>query len=352
MIRGVLEPKRAPFTTKLAPAILRDVSGLAISAEPLPSFPLVAAAGYSTFLVVLAVAPDVSSLLPDRAAHAGAAALQAVLLYWVLAGRFSRFGAAAAAAIAAVAFEGINELLQWFSPPRTAEAEDLFAAVTGVGVAFVGISSVRLLLGSLRASSGIRALEARRVVSTGSSTSVKDADPDPDRCLHCREPIQRGATRCPACLAWQSRWAADSQSPRLEVGLIIVAGALAAAIGAWLFWGGPRQADRVKPRGFEPGVIEVVDAQVVPVNLGGQSGVAVLGSMRSSSPVAWRDPYVQIDMLDHDGRLLETLSARPVGVVVLAFGTAHFRVVESQPVRPTEDYARCRVEVRWATRAE
>lgn len=313
--------------------------------------PALACTAYSAALIGLSVIPHPPSLLPDFVAHAAASGIQAVLLYWVAASLLSPLGSIAAAWLGATAFEGFNEVLQHLLPPRTAELKDLVSGMVGAGVMLAGVVMARRTIGVLRTVS-MKGETGDRGASGAAGPSLSaEGEREPSCCMHCREPIQPGATRCPRCLAWQSRWAGDSQSPRLELALLVGGVALVALLGAWLYWVGSSRV-REAPRGFVRGSIVVVEASPVRPGSGERKGLAVVGIVKNTTATAWRDPYLQVQCFDREGKAIETFPARASGLVIPASGRAPFRVFEPTPLGDPAEYGSCKVDVTWAVRAE
>lgn len=306
---------------------------------------------YSAALIALAVIPHPPPLLPDVVAHAAGSGIQAALLYWVAATLLSPLGSIAAAWLGATAFEGLNEVLQFFLPPRTAELTDLVSAMIGASVMLAGVVMARRTIGMFRAVSMKGKSEDRLGEDAAGRGLAGEGEPGPQVCIHCREPIHPKATRCPRCLAWQSRWAGDSQSPRLELALLVGGVVVVALLGVWLYRvGSPR--GREVPRAFVRGSMVVVEAAPVRLGSGDRKGLAVVGTVRNATATAWRDPYLQVRCFDREGKAIDTFPARAIGLVVPASGRAPFKVVEGAPLRDPAEYGSCKVDVTWAVRAE
>ena len=330
---------------------------------------------YSAVLVGLAGAPSLPALpgaITDVHLHAVAYGLHALILYWTTAAVFSPLGAIGAAWIGASAFGGLTELHQLFRPPRTPELKDLLADIAGAGAALLGLFLVRTVLVSLRSATAPRGgpggTFARRpdgtdhhagtALSRGehpmnaqTETSPEAGPAESSRCIHCRAPIAPGASRCARCLSWQSRWAGDSQNPRLELLLLGVGAALVAVLAVWLYaFGSPKPKET--PRGFVAGPISVLNASVVPRGPGGAPAVAVTGTLRNGSTSTWRDMYLYVRAFDAKGNEIDTFPARTIGLVLPPGTDTNFRVIEGGLLREPADYARCTVEVRWATRVD
>jgi hypothetical protein len=171
------------------------------------------------------------------------------------------------------------------------------------------------------------------------------------RCLHCLEPIAPGARRCPHCLSWQRRWAGDSQNPLLElivvaVGLLVVA----AVIVLWLA-SGPQELPPERTAA-ELAELVVSDAEILAPEGGDRSFVAVLGRVENHGQSTWRNLYFRVDLLDSDGRLVDTFNGRAYSLVLEPGAEQPFKVADYAPIHDLDAYDGCRVEVTWAQRVE
>lgn len=319
-------------------------------AQP-PAIPLLVCAAYSVTLVVLSVMPRPPAVVPDTVAHGAATGIQAVLFYWLGASLLSPVGAMATAWLGATAFAGLTEALQYLMPPRTAELGDLASGMVGASAMLVGVLLVRRALGAARGVLRKEPLESGVPPASEGAGAAPDGGATPHLCVHCREPIRPGATRCPRCLAWQSRWAGDSQNPRLELALLVGGAAVVALLAAWLYWVGASRTSPA-PRGYVAGSIAVVEVNPEPLTTHGRNSLVIRGTAKNLSTAAWRDPYLQVECFDRNGVAIETFTARAPGFVVPPSGIAAFKVVEASPLRDPAGYVRCRVEVKWAVRAD
>ncbi len=223
---------------------------------------LVAGALYSTALVALSVVPRPPAVLPDVVAHAAASGIQAGLFYLAAASVLSPLGAILSAWLGTTAFAAGGELLQSLLPPRTAELHDLAAAMVGATVVLAGALGTRLIggaAGALGWSPGSSPAPARE---TTRESGLGDDAPRSESCLHCLEPVRPGARRCPSRLASQSRWAGESQNPRLELALLI-GGAMVAILLAAGVYGVGRSRRSETPRGSRAGAMSVPDNRCV-----------------------------------------------------------------------------------------
>ena len=313
--------------------------------------PILVCGVYSVALAALGVMQQFPAVVPDTVGHATASGIQAVLFYWLGASLLSSVGALAAAWLGATAFAGLTEVFQYLMPPRTAELGDLVSGMVGAFAMLVGVLLVRRTIGAARGVSRKGQLENGITPSSEAAGTAPDGGTGPHSCVHCREPIQPGAMRCPHCLAWQSRWAGDTQNPRLELALLVGGATVVALLAAWLYWVGSPSM-RPPPRGYVPGSITVLEVTPEPLTTRGRNSLAILGTVRNLSVAAWRDPYLQVECFDRSGAAIETFTARASGFVVPPSGVAAFKVVEASPLQDPAEYVRCRVQVQWAVRAD
>ncbi len=324
------------------------------------ALPFAICAAYSCGLVWIAVQPSVEVGVSDVDAHAVAYGIHAVLLYWALSVFASPLGAQLGAWLGAGALGATTEVLQSFRPPRSAEVKDLVSDMAGAAVAVVGLVAVRRALGLVRnaAARGRRAGGAgqdrngagkRMEDAMVTEAKVKGAEETAADavCIHCREPIRVSARRCPKCLSWQSRWAADSQNPRLELSLLVAGLAVVAALFTWLYAFGAGRPPAPPP---QPSLqMEVVDVTPVPRHDG---ALAVVGTMRNRSAAAWRDPFLQIRCFSRAGQPVDAFATRAYALFLPAGTDTPFKIVDQTPLHDLSEYASCTVEVRSAQRAD
>ena len=167
-------------------------------------------------------------------------------------------------------------------------------------------------------------------------------------CIHCCEPIRPGAKRCPSCLSWQSRWAADSRHPGLEIALVgglVVA--MAIMIIAWAYL--TRDDVTRAPTGNQAASLEIVEANLEIVERGSRRNIVVVGTVSNQSDVALRDIYFFVQLLDAGGNTIDAFYTRLHTMVVPAASEAPFKLEDRSPLRDLEEYASCSVEIRSAS---
>jgi hypothetical protein len=166
-------------------------------------------------------------------------------------------------------------------------------------------------------------------------------------CIHCCEPIRPGAKRCPSCLSWQSRWAADSRHPGLEIALV---GGLVVAMAIMVIaWAYLTRADAAKaPTGNQAASLKIVEANLEIVERGNRHYIVVVGAVSNQSDVALRDIYFFVQFLDARGNIIDASYARLHTMVVPAWSETPFKLPDQNPLRGLEEYASCSVEIRSA----
>ena len=170
-------------------------------------------------------------------------------------------------------------------------------------------------------------------------------------CLHCLEPIATGARRCPRCQSWQRRWAGDSQNPLLETIVVVVGIAVVVALIV-LWFSGTNGDQPTAPTVAAFTDLVVTEATVVTSSAGDRPMVAVLGRLENRTENTWRNLYFRVELVDAEGVLIDTFSARAYSLVVAAGAARPFKVVDYGPVRELGDYADCRVELTWAQKVD
>ena len=76
----------------------------------------------------------------------------------------------------------------------------------------------------------------------------------------------------------------------------------------------------------------------------------MVGTIVNQGEVGWRSPYLQVELYDATGALVDNFSARVSALVIPAHSESAFKVVDRANLREPAQYARCTVAVRWAAR--
>lgn len=175
-----------------------------------------------------------------------------------------------------------------------------------------------------------------------------DSDDATPTCIHCCEPIRPAARRCPSCLSWQSRWAADSRHPGLEIALV---GGLVVAMAIMIIaWAYLTRADSARARaGNQAASLEIVESELKIVGRDRQRHIVVVGAVSNRSNVALRDIYFYVQFLDASGNTIDAFHTRLHNMVVPAGSEAPFKLADRSPLRDLEEYASCSVEIRFAS---
>jgi hypothetical protein len=146
-------------------------------------------------------------------------------------------------------------------------------------------------------------------------------------------------------LSWQSRWAGDSQNPRLEIVLGLAAATV--VVGLLVVWAMTRDAP---PPSTEPSVadLEVVTAEVRVAAVPDRRRVAVVGEVVNHGELGRKNVFFQVECFDREDRRIDAFPARLYALVLPPGETTRFKLIEDDPLAASETYERCEVEVRWA----
>jgi hypothetical protein len=172
---------------------------------------------------------------------------------------------------------------------------------------------------------------------------MNDAD-STKSCIHCREPIQSGARRCPHCLAWQLKWFGDHHDPRYAAATLGVALLfLLLLFGALILLKGSRQPESASV--FSE--IQVIRERLT-IGTGHLEGyVVVFGVLRNPTKSAFRDPYLHIDLRTADGTVVDTISDQQYDVFLPPQTEITFRVI-GRLASNTTDSLKPAVKILWA----
>src|SRR5882762_9331473 len=128
-------------------------------------------------------------------------------------------------------------------------------------------------------------------------------------CRVCGESIAAVAIRCPKCQSWQSRWAARwSPSSPQSVGYqilltIIVMIAAFAAMRYFIFPGGRDFEQYGQSLQFSSHSLSFSKQR-------DRENLAVVGTIKNTSDVVWRDVYVEARFFSQRDELIDTISSR------------------------------------------
>ena len=163
-------------------------------------------------------------------------------------------------------------------------------------------------------------------------------------CLYCKSPIAWDARKCPSCGCWQSKWGNGAASPGSQ---LVSAVCLAIVLGGlvWLIYGAHSVDDRVQ----DPvAALEVVESDWSLVQGSRGVYVSVVGRLRNSASMTWRDVYFHAEFSDDSGHLVDVISDRHWDLVVPAQGETSFRIY-APAGSPEESYSSLDVVIRDAS---
>ena len=161
-------------------------------------------------------------------------------------------------------------------------------------------------------------------------------------CGWCAEPIRVAARVCPYCRRLQPKWTRITEL--LMVMLPLFGFALLCFIGAlWL-------KQLFSPgRDFEPFRDQIV-VERSAMHFGQSTNgnfVSAIGTLRNSSPYAWKEIQLEAQYYDKDGRMIDTRSESRFGDVLPSGATQSFRL-RAPADKPEPSYVSHKVFVRSA----
>lgn len=168
-------------------------------------------------------------------------------------------------------------------------------------------------------------------------------DRETKECRFCREQIDARARRCPHCRMQQTKWAFTFHPAVLAAGwllLLLVLGFWAITVTGWLGSGRAVQL---------PEQLDVVQSQMVFEDAAPDPFVAVVGIIRNTGHVAWRQVQVEVQFFDGEGHLVDTVTDVLFNGHIGSGNERGFRV-SGQPYLSRERYASHRVVIRSARR--
>ena len=171
---------------------------------------------------------------------------------------------------------------------------------------------------------------------------------DTPRCIHCLEPITAGAKRCPSCRSWQSRWAADSQNPGLEIAVVAgLALIVAVLVVSWFYMSSTTPANG-SPADYLSHV-SITSSELEIAKTEQRKFVAVRGTIQNDSDLTLRDFNFKIEFFDKDGTAIDSVDGRLYALVIPPHTESNFKVAHFYPGHDLEHYASHTIEVRHAS---
>jgi hypothetical protein len=159
-----------------------------------------------------------------------------------------------------------------------------------------------------------------------------------DSCRACKSPIEPGASKCPHCLAWQSRLLPDPQSPRGVV--VLLAPFLMFIVLLVIFTSskleivGPQLAD-----------FEIVESEMsFSECCGGNHFIGVVGRLRNSGGVSGKAPHFEASFYNADGELVDSVADHSYSLIIAPQDEATFRV-RGAAQRPEAEYDSYKVRI-------
>jgi hypothetical protein len=157
------------------------------------------------------------------------------------------------------------------------------------------------------------------------------------QCVSCREPIQRGALKCPHCRSLQNRFAVWS---------IRIAPWLLALLPVVFLVLAIQRDFRAPDFAIARERLAVVQSTFHYADGGEKCGpnISVVGTLRNNGDIPVKDIFVEVRYFDAAGMLIDTEGAEQYSLVIPPAAEVAFRV-RSQPARARADYASHRVTI-------
>jgi hypothetical protein len=151
------------------------------------------------------------------------------------------------------------------------------------------------------------------------------------QCHTCYQQIDARARRCPFCHQWQTRWAALAFHPATAVVPFALCFVFIAFMQRSLF------ARGVSFDAFRDQV-QVTASHVTFGKTDCGATLAVLGTLKNTSDVAWKDLHWELRFFDREGKLIDTAQSNAYEFVLAARAEAPFKVSVKREF-PAEQYA-------------
>ena len=167
-------------------------------------------------------------------------------------------------------------------------------------------------------------------------------------CKMCRMEIPGAARKCPYCQHLQDWLSVFVYHPLFTTSYAMLVMGAAAGLVAGLMYIGWANVYR-EGESFTPyaGQIAVTESRITFGESDGVPTVTVIGMVRNSSPVTWKEVAFDVDFFDEQGVLIDTGQELDYSYRLPAGGEAGFKVTFRRE-RPETDYSSHTVRVIWA----
>jgi len=163
-------------------------------------------------------------------------------------------------------------------------------------------------------------------------------------CKVCFMDIPAKARKCPYCQHWQDKWSLVIFHPLFAViPTLVLFLVLFGALGTMF----KTTFSEGEPFSKHQNDLTLVDTEMVFGEIGGEkpaSTVAVIGGIRNSCGVPWKDVALEGRFFDKDGRMVDVVQQQKYSFVVPANGEAAFKISFAREF-PQEKYAGFKVRV-------
>ena len=161
------------------------------------------------------------------------------------------------------------------------------------------------------------------------------------QCHTCGEEIKSFAKRCPHCSTWQSKWRLDPSDPKITVFL----GILFIVCLVLIFY----QLGNYEEKNFQDYAsnLTVTDSKLNYGTTNYGSFISVIGKLKNESDIAWEDIHFEVNYYDSEGNLIDTVSSKDYGLVVLPHDESTFKV-RGNADKKEEEYKDYRIIIKTA----
>jgi hypothetical protein len=162
-------------------------------------------------------------------------------------------------------------------------------------------------------------------------------------CKVCYEQIDARAKKCPFCRQYQEPFVFFTLHPALVMWLFVLPlVALYAFMGLWLY----RSFSTGEDFARHEGELRVISSNMAWAEDESAPAIWVVGELENSGNVPWTDIQIEVQFTDRAGRLVDK-DTKPDRGTVPPHRRAPF-MVATIPGLPRDNYAACKVYVRWA----
>lgn len=164
-----------------------------------------------------------------------------------------------------------------------------------------------------------------------------DTDPGKKTCKMCRMEIPKDARKCPFCHHFQNRLVLFMYHPAFAMLMACIPIAAMLIVFSSIF-------DRGENYETYKSQIEVTDSQLEFGDVKSGPTVVVIGTIKNTSQVAWKEVVLHADFFDANGKRTDVGEREEYSFYLPAHGSSSFKV-SFQREFPESDYAKYQIRV-------